>query len=169
MGMVEIPKLERPPIWMEVLMKFLAKLIRPPAYMFPITPVWKWYPILLTNIKIPPGEKYVVYDAIASGWIYFVMCEVDDPDVRFCADIYGEGSAELRYTAREIYDLGLVSPNIKLIWVSVYDEAAKKYVLIYTPPGLGTPFRGRNKAWFENPTGQEVTIKKFSAYLILIK
>jgi len=171
MVVVEVPEELREvvPQWLQVFMKFLAKLIRPPTYLFPATLVWEFYPIIKKDEVIPAKEKLVIYDEIVSGWLFYAFGECNNPDLTFCIDIYGEGTVEVRFSPKMLYEWGHTQPNIKGFWVSRYDDAAKVYVINYSPQGLGVPFRGRNKFWLENPTDRDITLKYLFGILILLR
>jgi len=164
-----VPELrEEIPLWMQAFLKFLAKIIRPPQWLFPATIEWRWHPIIYKDFIVPAKGKRLLYDEIASGWLHFVLCDCDNSDLVFCCDVYGEGIVEIRVSAKDIYEYGLIRPSDKTIWLARYDDAAKKYVLLFTPSGLGIPFRGRNRAWFENPTDTDIKVRYFTTWLIIL-
>jgi len=171
MVVVEIPKVlkEEVPRWLQVFLKAFARIIKPPTYLFPATLVWEYYPLIRHKEVILPGEKLVLYDRIASGWLFYAFGVCNDPDLIFCIDIYGEGAVEIRLSPRRMYELGHTQPNIKGFWLSRYDDVEKVYVVNYTPQGLGAPFREYNKFWLENPTDRAILLEYLFGILILLR
>jgi len=140
------------------------KELRPEAI---IERKWRWLPITMFDVEIPPGKIKEVYDLYGTGYIYFVTCEVDNPDLQFIWDIRADGIIEIVLSARTLKERGLLNPGDKAIWVSRYDDTAKRYTLMYTPSGFGTPFTGRSRVLFRNPTASPVKVLEFYAWLMV--
>jgi len=151
--------LERPEVLVE-LMKLLAKY--PPQISFPLSRKWRWFPIYEYDTKIPAGETVEVYDEVYSGWLRSYFFEINNPDVYFAMKTYsGERWLEDVATPRMLKDMGITAPNNKFPWVSLYDDAALRYVVVYAPDGFGLPFRGRSIFEFRNLTATDAVAKYF--------
>jgi len=135
----------------------------------PLREDWVWKPVVKRDVVLMPGESRTIYDEYGSGYVYYMIMKCDNPDLAFGVDVYADSSVELRLRPRDMYEAGVVGYSGKSFWLSRYDTANNVYVVQVTPPGLGIPFRGRNRFWAENLSDRPATIEYLYAWLIVFK
>lgn len=132
---------------------------------------WKWYPVTYTNRTLNPGDKWVVWDINASGWIYYFLVKCDNPLLTIKVDCYADRLNEIVTNLEELVETGNVGLGQGYFNVTKYDTTNNVYVVQYSPIFLGVPFRGRNRLVLSNPaTGlaQPINVSSLYAWLIII-
>ena len=136
---------------------------------FPVNREWRWYPVRITNRTIAPGDTLTLWDEKGSGWLYYALARVDNPNVTLKADLQADGYLEIIMNIQELHDMGLVGLGQGTITVTKYDDVNNDYVVTFSPIGYGVPFRGKNRCVLYNPTTSSVTLKLFYGWLIILE
>jgi len=137
--------------------------------LFPSSGLWLWRPIYEKGV-IGAGQTKEIYDRRESGWINHVTMVCTNPDLKLCIDLEADGKIEIRISPRTLKYLGAVQRCAGVFNLLVYDDSTPLYIGEYAPVsgGLGIPFRGRNRAWIENPSNVPVSFE-VSVWLAIVK
>ena len=136
-------------------------------FYFPLRKDWKWEPVKKT-FEIEPGDSVNVWDYDESGWLVYALVESDNPLIRLMLDIYADNKVDLDLTIKDIYETGNVGLGAGYFNVTVYDPTKDRYVVQYSVPPPGLPFRGKNRFDLVNNIGVPIR-GRVIGWLIILK
>jgi hypothetical protein len=87
---------------------------------FPRSMRWYWDPIVKLNLTILPGGRFDLYDKEGDGWLFYVVAIVNNKDLKFVLNVYGDTTVEAKFSASDLYSYGLTSPTDKSAWLEIW-------------------------------------------------
>lgn len=119
---------------------------------------WLWDPVI-RRYSIPPRSTRILYEREGVGYVHYISLLTDSKDTTFNLLLEAENPVEISATPKDLYSKSLLDYTDKEMWLSVYDTVDNVFLLHYTPTGLGTPFRGKNRMSVTNPTDNTVNVE----------
>jgi len=108
-----------------------------------------------TPIAIPAGSSKELLNFRERGKLIFLYTFCNNPHSLLEVRI---DDMTMRGTPQEVYDAGLVGYNPVTYWISEYDSANDRYIIMYTPIPP-RDYYGRIYAKFYAPAGEPVNFK----------